>query len=147
MSASDIQQLLKRYSNYCTARTDMIYCGEVSTDFNSTQYYFDFQECDGFSNCANDVDEGFDRCQDLGCGQSVQVEGGGHLDGVYEMDQGGYSNGRPVYMRSDPPMYLYSFTGNGNWHFNPTLGDGSAYAWANSGTCPTDKTWRSRVLA
>ena len=74
---------------------------------------------------------------------SVQVSGAGeHLDGVYDMDQGGYNNGQPVYKRIDEPlMYLYSWTGNSNQHFSPIINDGFTYIWAVSGTCPTDKLW------
>ena len=60
---------------------------------------------------------------------SVQVSGAGeHLDGVYDMDQGGYNNGQPVYKRIDEPlMYLYSWTGNSNQHFSPIINDGFTY--------------------
>ena len=141
MSASDVQQLLRRYSDHCQARTDMIYCTEGGDWTQGDQYYFAFQGCDGFDNCNNGNDEGFDYCQDMGCGQQMQVSGAGHLDGVYDMDQGGYNNGRPVYKRNDPPMYLFSWTGNSNWHFSTTIDNGSTYIWAVSGTCPTDKSW------
>ena len=149
MSASDIQQVLKRYTNFCTPRTDMIYCEEPVTDPAATQYYFPFQECDGFSNCANDADEGFDQCGDMGCGQSVLVSGSGSqvdlhgLDGVYHFYQEGHNNGRPVYKRDNPHMFLYSFSGNSYWHFHRVLDDAGTLAWTHPSTCPTDKLWRS----
>ena len=142
MSSSDIQQMLRRYSDVCQARTDILYCDSTETDWTvGHQYYFPFQACDGWANCNNESDEGFEVCQDMGCGTQVEVTGAGHLDGIYDMDQSGYNNGRPSYLRADPPMYLYSWSGNGNWHFSPELNAGSAFAWTYSATCPTDSDY------
>ena len=150
MSASDVQQVLKRYTPFCTARTDMNFCDESATDSTKDQYYFDFQACDGFSNCANDADEGFDTCLDMGCGQSVLVSGSGQvpgigdlhgLDGVYHMYQDGYNNGRPVYRRDNPHMYLFSFSGNSYWHFHRVLNDAGTLAYSTPSTCPTNRQW------
>merc|ERR1711935_1051189 len=144
MSSSDIQQMLRRYGEVCQARTDLLYCNSDETDWTvGHQYYFPFQKCDGWANCNNEADEGFDVCQDLGCGTRMEVTGAGYNDGIYDMDTSGYTNGRTSYFRADPPTYLYSWSGNSNWHFGPELNGGSAYAWGTSAKCPTDAVWNS----
>ena len=140
-SASDIQQLMRRNPDYCQPRTDMIHCHEYGDWVDGDQYYFEWQACDGFDNCNNGNDEGFAVCQDLGCGKKMKVSGvPGDLDGIYVLDQQGYNNNRPIYKREDG-MYLYSWTGNGNWHFSHNVDNGATGAWAPSDKCPTDKDW------
>ena len=141
-SASDIQQVLRRNPDYCQARTDLIYCDGPSGNWTEgDQYYFDFQACDGFENCNNGNDEAFEVCGDLGCGKKMQVSGlRGDIDGIYEFYNVAHNNNRPVYQRNDG-MFMYSWTGNGNWHFNHELDSGSTGAWAPGDRCPTFKDW------
>ena len=133
LSSIDIVQLTRRYDAFCTEPTDKIACTSDEQD----GYYLSWKECNGYNDCLNGVDEGFDRCGDLGCGTHIYAQGMESIEGDYYMLDSGYTNNKPAYYNEQKNMYLYSFDGNGNWHFSGTLGAGWATAWTSGHKCPT----------
>ena len=49
-------------------------------------YSLDFEDIHGHS------DKDFDFCRDRGCGMKLNVEGSGHFDGIYELEEGYHNN-------------------------------------------------------
>ena len=59
----------------------------------------------------------------------LSVVGNHEIEGFYTIRySAGLINGQFYYERVEPsPMYLYSYSGNGNWHFNSQLGSEVQY--------------------
>ena len=138
LSSIDVVQLTKRYNDFCTEPTDKIACSENDQD----GYYLSWKVCNGYNDCLNGSDEGFDRCGDLGCGQSLFVSGLDSIEGSYLWIDTGHTNAKPAYFNSMKDMYLY-VAPNGNWHFGSELGAGFATAWTAGHDCPSNQEYQA----
>ena len=47
-----------------------------------------------FENVFGHHHKDFDFCRDRGCGMKLNVEGSGHFDGIYQLEQGYHNNGK-----------------------------------------------------
>ena len=63
------------------------------------RYYLEGRWCDGYPDCPNGTDEGFDTCGDVfGCGIGVEITGASQnkLNGLYDVGQD-YWNNKPYF--------------------------------------------------
>merc|ERR1711935_149875 len=138
MSSIDIVQMASRYNNYCTVPTDQISCSDDEND----GYYLSWKGCNGYNDCLNGADEGFDTCQDMGCGQVIEASGLDAIAGTYHMIETEYTNGKPAYYCPEKGHYLYTAPNN-NWHFAQWLGGVWSTAWTERSECPTGLPYKA----
>ena len=105
LSSIDVVQLAKRYREFCSV-PETRKCPGSPDD-----YYLKGRECNGWIDCPDARDEDFDFCRDRGCGMKLNVEGSGHFDGIYELEEG-YHNNRK--------QGIYAFA-NHHFRFNRLL--------------------------
>ena len=86
LSSIDVVQLAKRYREFCSV-PETRKCPGSPND-----YYLKGRECNGWIDCPDARDEDFDFCRDRGCGMKLNVEGSGHFDGIYELEEGYHNN-------------------------------------------------------
>ena len=121
MTSTDVVQLAKMYSEFCQIPTKIPCPGSSGRDVKlfpwniienfgifwvlefkhrtKDRYYLEGRWCDGYPDCPNGTDEGFDTCGDVfGCGIGVEITGASQnkLNGLYDVGQD-YWNNKPYF--------------------------------------------------